>query len=359
MIRTRSWSDLRWPEFKTLPANTVAVLPVASTEQHGPHLPVSVDCTINRGVVERTLEVIPADLPVLVLPMQPVALAVEHLRFPGTLTTKAETLIGLVCDIGASVARAGVKRLVIVNSHGGNVAALDVAARRIRIESDIFCVNAMWARMGKPESLRDPVESRFGIHAGRDETSLLLRLSPQNVDMSAARNFVSRWQGASNIAPRVAPDGGAPLARIHSECFTGDLLGSLRCDCGPQLRGAIRKMAEDGAGVLLYLAQEGRGIGLVNKLRAYTLQDQGLDTLDANRALGYGADERGFLVAATMLRELGVTRVRLLTNNPDKLAGLAACGIEVMAREVHKFTGNGVNDRYLQTKAERFGHLLG
>jgi len=158
---------------------------------------------------------------------------------------------------------------------------------------------------------------------------------------------------------QVAAEGGAPLARIHSECFTGDLLGSLRCDCGPQLKGAIRKMAEDGAGVLLYLAQEGRGIGLVNKLRAYTLQDQGLDTLDANRALGYGADERGFLVAATMLRELGVTRVRLLTNNPDKIAGLAACGIEVLAREAHKFAGNGVNDRYLRTKAERFGHMLG
>jgi creatinine amidohydrolase len=211
-LRTRYWSDLRWPEFKTLPANTVAVLPVASTEQHGPHLPVSVDCTINRGIVERTLEVMPADLPVLVLPMQSVALAVEHLRFPGTLTTKAETLIGLVCDIGASVARAGVKRMVIVNSHGGNVSALDIAARRIRIESNIFCVNAMWARMGKPESMRDPVESRFGIHAGRDETSLLLRLSPQNVDMAQAKNFVSRWQGACNITPRLAPDGGAPLA---------------------------------------------------------------------------------------------------------------------------------------------------
>ena len=152
--------------------------------------------------------------------------------------------------------------------------------------------------------------------------------------------------------------GGAPLARLHSECFTGDLLGSLRCDCGPQLKGALRRMAEDGAGVLLYLAQEGRGIGLVNKLRAYTLQDQGLDTLDANRALGYGADERNFLVAATMLRLLAVPRVRLLTNNPDKLAGLAACGIEVVTREQHAYAGNGVNDRYLATKAERFGHML-
>ncbi len=157
---------------------------------------------------------------------------------------------------------------------------------------------------------------------------------------------------------QLAADGGAPLARLHSECFTGDLLGSLRCDCGPQLRGAIRRMAEEGAGVLLYLAQEGRGIGLVNKLRAYALQDSGLDTLDANRALGWGADERNFLVAATMLQALGIPRVRLLTNNPDKIAALAACGVEVVDREAHAFAPNGVNDHYLATKASRFGHLL-
>ncbi|WP_242482032.1 GTP cyclohydrolase II, partial [Paracraurococcus ruber] len=150
----------------------------------------------------------------------------------------------------------------------------------------------------------------------------------------------------------------APLARMHSECFTGDLLGSLRCDCGPQLQGAIARMAEAGAGVLLYLAQEGRGIGLVNKLRAYALQDAGLDTLDANRALGWGADERNFLVAATMLRELGIERVRLLTNNPEKLRALAACGIAVEGRVEHAFPPNGVNDGYLATKATRFGHLL-
>jgi GTP cyclohydrolase II len=150
----------------------------------------------------------------------------------------------------------------------------------------------------------------------------------------------------------------APLVRMHSECFTGDLLGSLRCDCGPQLRGAIARMAAEGAGVLLYLAQEGRGIGLVNKLRAYALQDRGLDTLDANRALGWGADERNFLVAAAMLDEVGVHRVRLLTNNPDKIAALSACGIEVTDREAHAFAPNGVNDGYLETKARRFGHLL-
>jgi len=150
----------------------------------------------------------------------------------------------------------------------------------------------------------------------------------------------------------------APLVRLHSECFTGDLLGSLRCDCGAQLRGAIQRMEAEGSGVLLYLAQEGRGIGLVNKLRAYALQDRGLDTLDANRALGWGADERNFLIAATMLRALGVGRVRLLTNNPDKIAALGACGIAVTGRESHVFAANGVNDRYLATKAARFGHLL-
>jgi GTP cyclohydrolase II len=150
-----------------------------------------------------------------------------------------------------------------------------------------------------------------------------------------------------------------PLVRVHSECFTGDLLGSRRCDCGPQLHHALQRMAAEGAGVLLYMAQEGRGIGLVNKLRAYQLQDAGLDTLDANRALGYGADERSFAAAAAMLRQLGIKRIRLLTNNPDKLTGLAAHGIEVVGRVSHAIAANGVNDGYLQTKARRFGHLLG
>lgn len=150
----------------------------------------------------------------------------------------------------------------------------------------------------------------------------------------------------------------SPLVRLHSECFTGDLLGSMRCDCGEQLRGAIHRMAADGSGVLLYLAQEGRGIGLVNKLRAYGLQDRGLDTMDANRALGWGADERNFLVGATMLRIMGIDRVRLLTNNPDKVDAMAACGIEIVGREPHLIAANGVNDEYLATKAARFGHML-
>lgn len=150
----------------------------------------------------------------------------------------------------------------------------------------------------------------------------------------------------------------APLCRMHSECFTGDLLGSLRCDCGEQLRGAIRRMAEEGAGVLLYLAQEGRGIGLANKLRAYALQDGGLDTVDANTHLGFEPDEREYHAAAAMLRHLGLGRVRLLTNNPAKLRQLAACGIEVAGRVAHSFAANDHNRGYLRTKALRSGHLL-
>ena len=155
------------------------------------------------------------------------------------------------------------------------------------------------------------------------------------------------------------PDSSEPvLTRLHSECFTGDLLGSLRCDCGDQLRGAIAEIARAGSGVLLYLAQEGRGIGLVNKLRAYQLQDAGFDTVDANEQLGFDADERVYLPAAEMLRQLGISRVRLLTNNPEKVAALTRCGIAVVERVPHVFPSNDHNERYLRTKATRSGHLL-
>jgi GTP cyclohydrolase II len=148
------------------------------------------------------------------------------------------------------------------------------------------------------------------------------------------------------------------LTRLHSECFTGDLLSSLRCDCGDQLRGAIREIAAAGGGLLLYLAQEGRGIGLVNKLRAYELQDRGFDTLDANEQLGFDADERVYVPAAQMLRHLGFNRVRLLTNNPAKVNGLARCGIAVEERVPHTFPTNPHNEAYVRTKAGRGGHLL-
>ena len=155
------------------------------------------------------------------------------------------------------------------------------------------------------------------------------------------------------------PDNTAPvLVRLHSECFTGDLLGSLRCDCGDQLHGAMEAIAKDGSGVLLYLAQEGRGIGLVNKLRAYELQDRGFDTLDANEQLGFDADERVYLPAAQMLEQLGFSAVRLLTNNPQKVTALEQCGVTVAERVPHAFPSNQHNELYLRTKAGRGGHLF-
>jgi len=148
------------------------------------------------------------------------------------------------------------------------------------------------------------------------------------------------------------------LARLHSECFTGDLIGSLKCDCGEQLRGAIKKLSDEGGGVIMYLAQEGRGIGLINKFRAYKLQKDGFDTVDANERLGFDADERLFRPAAEMLKQLGFSKVRLMTNNPEKVEGLTRLGIEVTERVTHKFPSNTHNELYLATKRKKSGHYL-
>ena len=155
------------------------------------------------------------------------------------------------------------------------------------------------------------------------------------------------------------PDRSVPvLSRLHSACFTGDLLGSLKCDCGPQLRGALAQMGVEGAGVLLYLNQEGRGIGLANKMRAYSLQDQGFDTVEANHRLGFEDDERDFRIGAEILKIMGFSAVRLLTNNPAKVARMQSCGITVAERVPLKVGENRHNHSYLATKAAKSGHLL-
>lgn len=148
------------------------------------------------------------------------------------------------------------------------------------------------------------------------------------------------------------------LARLHSACFTGDILGSLKCDCGPQLRGALELMGQEGAGVLLYLNQEGRGIGLANKMRAYSLQDQGFDTVEANHRIGFEDDERDFRIGAMILREMGFTSVRLLTNNPAKVRMMEANGIAVAERVPLKVGLNPMNEAYLDVKAKKSGHIL-
>ena len=163
--------------------------------------------------------------------------------------------------------------------------------------------------------------------------------------------------GPEHLALLIGDPGGAPLIRLHSACLTGDVLGSLKCDCGPQLQAAVRRIAQEG-GILLYLQQEGRGIGLLNKLRAYQLQDQGFDTVDANLRLGFGEDERDFDLAAAMLKALNVSQVRLLTNNPAKAEALTGQGIEVAEVVPHLFGENPHNAHYLATKRDRQGHLI-
>jgi GTP cyclohydrolase II len=171
--------------------------------------------------------------------------------------------------------------------------------------------------------------------------------------------FRSEGDAAEHVALLIgSPDGNPPLVRLHSECLTGDVLGSLKCDCGPQLNGALEAIRAAGWGILLYLRQEGRGIGLVNKLRAYALQDQGFDTVDANLRLGFGDDERDFSVAARMLELLSQPAVRLLSNNPRKVEGLEAEGIRVVERVPLRIAANPHNDAYLATKRDRSGHQL-
>ena len=170
--------------------------------------------------------------------------------------------------------------------------------------------------------------------------------------------FRASDDGQEHVALLIgAPGGKPPLVRLHSECLTGDVFGSLKCDCGPQLKEALRIIGKSGGGVLLYLRQEGRGIGLANKLRAYALQDRGLDTVDANRRLGFADDERDYSHAAAMLRALGIDQVRLLTNNPNKVAGLEQAGIGVVERVPHHMPANPHNADYLATKRKKSGHL--
>ena len=152
--------------------------------------------------------------------------------------------------------------------------------------------------------------------------------------------------------------GEPPLVRVHSECLTGDALFSLRCDCGAQLESALRRIAEDGRGAVLYLRQEGRGIGLGNKIRAYALQDRGADTVEANHQLGFPADAREYGLAVELLRKLGLCRIRLMTNNPRKLDALRADGIEVVERVAVESGRNPHNEKYLAAKAAKLGHWL-
>lgn len=204
-----------------------------------------------------------------------------------------------------------------------------------------------------------------------DAAPELLRLSPLHPVISAKMPMAASDAGRVHIfrpedgaedhyAIEIGkPDRSKPvLARLHSACFTGDVLGSLKCDCGPQLRAALHQMGAEGAGVLLYLNQEGRGIGLANKMRAYSLQDQGFDTVEANHRLGFEDDERDFRIGADILRTMGFSSVRLMTNNPRKLVMMESCGLAVTERVPLRVGQTPQNAGYLATKASKSGHLM-
>ncbi len=208
-LPSRFWADLCTRDFARLdPARTIAVLPVAATEQHGPHLPLSVDTVLADGIVAASLPHFPADLSVLFLPTQAVGLSPEHARFPGTLTLKAETVLRLWTDIGESVAAAGVRKLLLFNSHGGQVSVLDLVARDLRARLNLLVYSCSWFKLPLHDAqgqdlnaLFSAEEHRFGIHGGEIETSMMLALAPARVQMAQAQNFVSTAQARARQFP--------------------------------------------------------------------------------------------------------------------------------------------------------------
>ncbi len=226
--------------------------------------------------------------------------------------------------------------------HAGLLPAYFVGAANAPIEAS--CTVQDIAAYGEASGLMIAARARLPIDAKIDSEIIAFR------SIQDPREHVALVLGER--------DGSPPVVRLHSECLTGDVLGSLKCDCGPQLHVALHEIAEAKWGVLLYLRQEGRGIGLINKLRAYQLQDQGFDTVDANTRLGFAVDSRDFGVAARMLDLLAIGQVRLLTNNPAKVAGLETAGVSVIERLPLSLPSNPFNERYLATKRDRTGHNL-
>jgi len=228
------------------------------------------------------------------------------------------------------------------------------SAAAIRLARSAGLLPALW--------LVDPAAGAVETDLSEAEPTMALvahaNLPLDDLPATEILAFRASDDGQDHVALRIGAFGGRPpLVRLHSECLTGDVFGSLKCDCGPQLKEALKLIGGEGGGVLLYLRQEGRGIGLANKLRAYALQDRGLDTIDANERLGFADDERDYRHAAAILKELGIGEVRLLTNNPAKVAGLETAGIKIVERVAHHMPANPHNADYLAAKRRKSGHL--
>ena len=261
-----------------------------------------------------------------------------------------------IADPGRDMDRAPIGPL-----HPVTLECVETARAALNLARSAGLLPALW--------LLDPAVAQSGVSTtaiGRErrqpsvEIVARAKLPLEDMPPTQIVAFRASDDGQEHVALVVGAFAGKPpLVRLHSECLTGDVFGSLKCDCGPQLREALHIIGASGGGVLLYLRQEGRGIGLANKIRAYALQDRGLDTVDANQRLGFADDERDYGHAAAMLHGLGIDTVRLLTNNPAKVAGLGAAGIKVAERVRHHMPTNPHNADYLATKRKRSGHLLG
>ena len=308
-----------------------------------------------------TLDLLDPDgkAPLLISGQRAAALSLANLRdsadpaLPVAITRpnwlSAEAALALV-DPGKDLDRAptGPLNTQAIPDGAAAAAALGLARRA-------GLLPALWTVAGDPSAVWLPATTDLG--AGMVVVARA-RLPIDGLPDSQIVAFRAEDDGEEHVALVVGAFGGKPpLVRLHSECLTGDVFGSLKCDCGPQLRQALRLIGDAGGGVLLYLRQEGRGIGLANKLRAYALQDRGLDTVDANLRLGFADDERDYAHAAGMLRALGIDRVRLLTNNPAKVAGVEREGIAVVERVAHHMPANPHNADYLATKRAKSGHL--
>jgi len=223
----RYWHEMTWDDFQAVdPSRWLAVLPVSAIEQHGPHLPVWVDARVNRGILDRALELVPADLPVILLPSQQVGKSNEHIAYPGTLTLSSSTLTALWTEIGESVVRAGVRKMLIFNSHGGQPQIADIVARDLRVNHDMLCATHTWFAGGVPDGLFEDPQGRWGIHADEIETSLMMHLEPELVKSDKLANFrprladnAERYQWLNLIGPVGA---GWQAQDLHPSGAAGD-----------------------------------------------------------------------------------------------------------------------------------------
>lgn len=220
MARALDWADYRAPDLAVDPARTIAILPTAAIEQHGPHLPVGVDTMIMEGMLARLRATCPDDLDLRILPVQAVGKSNEHIHAPGTLTLDAPTALAAWQQIGLSVARAGVRKIVIVNSHGGNLDLISILARELRVRAGMLAVKCQWGNFGKPEGMYSAQEATYGIHGGDLETSLMLHFRPELVDMAAARDFRS----TAETAP-IPPTGPISLGWVSSDLNPAGVVG--------------------------------------------------------------------------------------------------------------------------------------